>query len=277
MTTEAKDTIKPLPVVRRAQPDELLSSWLTRHARFYGVGRLRLLHHCRLSSPSLEALDQEISFGQQIMLAGFFHREPSEIAAMSHVAIRPEFRSLVRRTLPVQRRRYCFEVAEQSEASGAIGKSWMQGWRITCRVCGNRLTDTPATLESKTQSGHFAEYREMACEGETIFESCISGPRQSGPSPITVLRPLLMPRWTAPRELWSGYRPSRLLNVVLPGFDDVAYSLRLKPTQFHNFVHFVWLRIPLLAGVAFVRRDPVNVISQLGDNSYVQDRQRYAA
>jgi hypothetical protein len=71
-----------LPVTPRAQPDELLSSWLARQARFYGVGRLRLLHHCRLSSPSLEALDQEISFGQQTMLAGLLHREPSEIAAM---------------------------------------------------------------------------------------------------------------------------------------------------------------------------------------------------
>jgi hypothetical protein len=83
MTTQTKDTIKPLPVILRAQPDELLSSWLARHARFYGVGRLRLLHHCRLSSPSLEALDQEISFGQQTMLAGLFHREPSEIAGMT--------------------------------------------------------------------------------------------------------------------------------------------------------------------------------------------------
>ena len=28
---------KPLPVVLRAARDELLSSWLSRHARFYGV------------------------------------------------------------------------------------------------------------------------------------------------------------------------------------------------------------------------------------------------
>jgi hypothetical protein len=28
---------KPLPVVLKAARDELLSSWLARHARFYGV------------------------------------------------------------------------------------------------------------------------------------------------------------------------------------------------------------------------------------------------
>ncbi len=274
MTPQTRTTLKALPVVLKAQPDELLSSWLARHARYYGVGPLRLLRHCGLSSPSLEALDQEISFGQKIMLAGFFHREPSEIAAMTNGAIRPEFRSLIRKSLPVQRCRYC--VAERSEAGGAIRKSWMQGWRVTCRVCGNRLVDISSTLETEKQSRQFAQHWELACVGEAIFESCMSNPHQYGSSPMTVLRLLLMRRWPAPRELWSGYRPSRLLNVILPGFDDVVQNLELKPSQFHNFVRLVGLRIPLLAGVAIVMRDPVHVLSQLRDNSYVQDRKCFA-
>ena len=277
MMPQTKDIIKSLPIVLREQPDELLSSWLARHARYYGVGRLRLLHHCRLSSPTLEALDQEISFGQQIMLAGYFHREPSEIAAMSHVAVKPEFHNLIRRSHPVQWCQYCSKVAERSEGGSAIGKSWMQGWRITCRICGNRLVDTSATFESKTHWDSFARYWEMGCEGEAIFESCLSNPAQSGPSPMTALRLLLMPRRPFPRELWDGYRPSRLLNVVLPGFDDLVHRLGLKAAQFHNFVHFVGLRVPLLAGVAIVMRDPVNVISQLRDNLSFQDRDRFAS
>ena len=94
---------------------------------------------------------------------------------------------------------------------------------------------------------------------------------------MTALRLLLMPRRPFPRELWDGYRPSRLLNVVLPGFDDLVHRLGLKAAQFHNFVHFVGLRVPLLAGVAIVMRDPVNVISQLRDNLSFQDRDRFAS
>ena len=111
----------------------------------------------RYSRPSLDIFfhaaphstiwSAKMRFGQQIMLVGFFHREPCEIAAMSHVAIRPEFRSLIRRSLPVQQCQYCAEAAEPSEAAGAIGKSWMQGWRITCRVCGNPLVDTAASRQ----------------------------------------------------------------------------------------------------------------------------------
>ena len=105
------------------------------------------------------------------MLAGYFHREPSEIAAMSRVAIRPQFRGLIRRSIPLQECRYCAEVAEQSEGVGAIGKSWMQGWRITCRVCRNRLINNAASPQFGMQSGLFAELWETACEGEQFFDS----------------------------------------------------------------------------------------------------------
>ena len=84
MTHDAQELIRPLPVVLRPRPDELLSSWLTRHAAYYGVTRRRLLDHVGILSPSVEALDREITLGQQIMLAGYFHRQAFEIAAMSY-------------------------------------------------------------------------------------------------------------------------------------------------------------------------------------------------
>jgi len=36
----------------------------------------------------VEALDREITLGQQIMLAGYFRRQPREIAAMSYETVR---------------------------------------------------------------------------------------------------------------------------------------------------------------------------------------------
>lgn len=240
----------------------------------------------RYSRPSLDIFfhaaphstiwSAKMRFGQQIMLVGFFHREPCEIAAMSHVAIRPEFRSLIRRSLPVQQCQYCAEAAEPSEAAGAIGKSWMQGWRITCRVCGNPLVDTAASRQLGMQSGHFAEHWETACAGEQFFESRTSSSSNLGPSPMTVLRLLMLPRWPHPHEMWSGYRQSRLLNVVLPGFDDLVHTLKLKPALFRNFFLPVDLRVPLLAGVAVVMRNPGNMISKLRDNTRSHDRRRFA-
>ena len=93
---------------------------------------------------------------------------------------------------------------------------------------------------------------------------------------MTVLRRLMLPRWPVPHEIWSGYRQSRLLDVLLPGVDDVVHVAGLKPAQFRNFVPSIELRIPLLAGVAKVMRDPINVLSQLRNNTYAQDRQRFA-
>jgi len=102
VTGAAHEIITPLPVVLKAQPDELLSSSLARHATYYGVARRRLLNHVGLSAPSLEALDHEVSLGQQIVLAGFFHCEPAEVAAMSHIAVREDLRRLIRRSVPLQ-------------------------------------------------------------------------------------------------------------------------------------------------------------------------------
>ena len=89
MTPHAQEPVRPFPVVLRPRPDELLSSWLTRHAAYYGVTRRRLLDHVGILSPSVEALDREITLGQQIMLAGYFRRQPFEIAAMSYETAAP--------------------------------------------------------------------------------------------------------------------------------------------------------------------------------------------
>ena len=65
------------------------------------------------------------------MLAGCFRRQPFEIAA-----VRSNMRALVGASAPQQICQACAEKAKRADAKGAIGKSWMQGWRITCRVCG---------------------------------------------------------------------------------------------------------------------------------------------
>jgi len=179
VTRHAQEPVRPFPVVLRPRPDELLSSWLTRHATYYGVTRRRLLDHVGILSPSVEALDREITLGQQIMLAGYFRRQPFEIAAMSYEMVRSNMRALIRPSAPQQSCQACAEKAERADAKGAIGKSWMQGWRITCRVCGARLTDEDDPQMAQASAERFSDYWDSALDGESMFEIYASAAERS--------------------------------------------------------------------------------------------------
>jgi hypothetical protein len=263
VTGAAPEIIRPLPVVLKAQPDELLSSWLARHATYYGVARRRLLNHVGLSAPSLEALDHEVSLGQQIVLAGFFHCEPAEVAAMSHVAVREDLRRLIRRSVPLQECRNCARSADLANAPGAIGRSWMQGWRVTCRACGDRLVDAAGSPETETKVGVFDEYWRSAREGEELLERRAFGFDATTQSPLAIMRLLLLPRWPEPNEMWDAYRRTWLLNVLVPGFDDMVHRFGAKAAMSRKPFLPIALRVPLLAGVAIAMRDPAQTISRL--------------
>jgi hypothetical protein len=276
VTRLAQELIRPLPVVLRPRPDELLSSWLTRHAAYYGVTRRRLLDHVGILSPSVEALDREITLGQQIMLAGYFHRQAFEIAAMSYETVRSNVRALIRPSAPQQSCQSCAEKAERADAKGAIGKSWMQGWRITCRVCGARLTDEDDLQMAQASAERFSDYWDLALDGESLFEIYASAATETGTSPLSIATLLCLPRWPAPGELSDGYRISRLLNIVVSGFDDFAHRMGLSRAMSRGLFLPVSLRIPLLAGVATATRDPKVILSSLYDHALPRVRQRFA-
>ena len=260
MTPHAQEPVRPLPVVLRPRPDELLSSWLTRHAAYYGVTRRRLLDHVGILSPSVEALDREITLGQQIMLAGYFRRQPFEIAAMSYETVRSNMRALTRPSAPQQSCQACAEKAERADAKGAIGKSWMQGWRITCRVCGARLTNEDDPQMAEASAERFSDYWDSALDGESLFEIYASVATETGTSPLSIATLLCLPRWPAPGELSDGYRISRVLNIVVSGFDDFAHRMGQSRAMSRGLFLPLSLRIPLLAGIAIAMRDPKAIL-----------------
>ena len=57
---------KPLPVVLKAARDELLSSWLARHARFYGVTGSFFAKWLGLGDVRLSALDYRLGLGKSL-------------------------------------------------------------------------------------------------------------------------------------------------------------------------------------------------------------------
>jgi hypothetical protein len=69
-------TCRQLPVVLPALPDELLSSWLNRHARFYGVSGGQMLRHCCLEASALRSLDLTLSPHDQRHLAHACRYDP---------------------------------------------------------------------------------------------------------------------------------------------------------------------------------------------------------
>ena len=55
---------RPLPVVLDPTPDELLSSWLHRHAAFYGLTEPMLISWLKLESKKLRSLDFRPGLGR---------------------------------------------------------------------------------------------------------------------------------------------------------------------------------------------------------------------
>src|SRR5260370_39339715 len=86
MTSDGGAT-KPLPVVLAPVTDELLSSWIARHAAFYGVVPLTMLRHGIPDASSLRAIDTTPTPEQANLLAHLFRCEPADIRRMTFADI----------------------------------------------------------------------------------------------------------------------------------------------------------------------------------------------
>ncbi len=76
---------KPLPVVLKAARDELLSSWLARHARFYGVTGPFFAKWLGLGDIRLTTLDHRLGLTQLARLTEKFHCDPTTLIGMTHI------------------------------------------------------------------------------------------------------------------------------------------------------------------------------------------------
>ena len=164
----------------------------------------------------------------------------------------------------------------------------MRGWRVTCRVCGSRLAeerpeysdkeqvvDAAGSEETETKVGVFDEYWRSAREGEELLERHAFGFDATALSPLAILRLLLLPRWPEPNEMWDAYRQTWLLNVLVPGFDEMVHRFGAKAVMSRRPFLPIALRVPLLAGVAIAMRDPAQTISRLRTRTRSHGNQRF--
>ncbi len=186
---------KGLPVVLKPVEDELLSSWIARHAEYYSVSSLAMLRHCLPDAISLRAADLRLSSEQAARIAHVFHSTPAEIRRMSHADI-PQDATQLLAPKAVQACLSCAQENERRNAGAARLRSSLEGWRVTCRICGSALVelDEQSQPRPRDRVATFAHLWREAVHGQNLFENAIVSNSWPWASPIHILRLLLVRR-----------------------------------------------------------------------------------
>lgn len=258
-----ENTHRQLPVRLPPYTDELLSSWITRHATLYSVPPLVMLRHCLPEVRSLRAADLHVSEGQEVRLASMFAIEPAVLRRMTFIDVpKSSYRLLASR--PVQ---HCTRCSPGDPEPAPILRSQLLGWRITCPLCGDRLrAENGRGLPSPS-----GKYRVAALRGEKLLDDEAERGIRTWTSPIEIARLLLMRRviWPLPREheLWRY----RVLGAIIPDLDDIVAAGEVNLPTPAKPILLLQLRPALLAGVAIVERAGPEMLRMLrshmmGDN-----------
>ncbi len=151
-------------------------------------------------------------------------------------------------------------------------RSWMEGWRISCPACGTAMVDSrPLNLLNRADPADLLLVRvaEHADEGELIMEQAVRRERPNGPL-ITLMRNLLLPR-ARPTQTSSAADIPRLLEMVVPGFDDFPRNSSPGFRRPGTLLLPMSIRVPVLAGVARVARRPAywaeSLLGAVGDSA----------
>lgn len=263
MIGKANDLPRALPLIAPPRADELLSSWLMRIAQDYYIPPRGLLTHMGLSSPYVERLDLTLTFAQAITMSGFVRRPPDAIIGMTHAKLPPDCQTLARVRHPQQSCRSCASQLKRDGAAGAVLKSWMQGWRVTCRACGGAITDVWSDVDRAGTTAH-GRSEDSARAGEEIVEAYAARRQSFQVSPATMLRLLLLRRRRTPQEIRDQAElPRRLIGTIIPDFDTIADDHGLNTAIGRSAVLPMIIRVRLLAGVAAVMTNPIEQLSRL--------------
>src|SRR5215469_7762070 len=221
--TAGRAALRPLPVVLPALRDELLSSWLSRHAVFYGVYGGQLLRRCGVNAPSLRHLDLCLSRNNVHRLAATFRCDPTTIRRMTQL---PSGRRPDGLIATVRLMQFCGRCIVRHRAvevtRGARLRSWMEGWRLSCPVCGGRLKDArPIDVLTKVDADDpfLASVADLARRGERLVDAVIGKAGPAGVLITALLRLLLAPREATSEDRQDRSTIPRLLDAVVPGFD----------------------------------------------------------
>jgi len=255
-----------LPVILPSVSDELLSSWIGRHASFYEVSPLIMLRHCIPEIRTQRGADLHLTNDQEIRLANMFATKPSAIRQMTFTDIAQSSHRLI----AVRPTQVCVNCSVGQEPVPVL-RSQLQGWRITCPLCGNQLRD----FDDHERASLFQQYLDTALRGEKLLDDEAKRGIKTWASPAGIVRLLLMRRielpFPAEEELWRF----RVLGKIIPELDHVlAENCTSFPTPQHPVLP-LHLRAVLLAGVAMVHSDGVEMLHMLRRSTLGLHRRRF--
>jgi hypothetical protein len=258
--------IRPLPVILAPLADELLSSWINRHAAFLGVSCMRLLRHYRVEVSAVRDLDLELSRCDGSKLAEALRCSLQGLRNMTQSRGGRVLGGLVAIRQPTQICRPCAARHNANSVTrNARLRSWMEGWRITCPNCRAELEDFrlyTRLFRADPADALLTQIKDIAREGEQKVDR--SSRRRGGVSTYaTLMRSLLLPQVSRIRPREIAATMPRLLDLVVPGADD--FFRRMAPENWPCSSRLLPLsvRIPVVAGVATVSSHPENWIGKL--------------
>ena len=176
--------MRRLPVRLSPAADELLSSWINRHAAFYVVPPLVMLRHCLPDARSLRTADLHLTDTQVDHLASIFATEPDVVRGMTFTNVPQSARRLIA-ARPLQ---FCPNCLSGHEDPRAILRSQLSGWRVTCPFCGGPFQ---AGTEHDNLPSPFCQYRNAALRGEKLLDDEAERGIRTWTSPSDIARLLL--------------------------------------------------------------------------------------
>ena len=231
MTNDHENAHRPLPVILRPVVDELLSSWLVRHAAYYGVTGSFFAKWLMLGTRNLSALDHRLGLAQVARLSEKLRCDPITLIAMTFVDAPGRSAELICRGRAPQICRACADGHAREGASGAVPKHWRKAWRVTCPACGAPLSDTnerPDAHETLLDTSPFGRLWPEALAGEAIIERFLRGDSSFKSSPVALMRALLVQAW---RPCGANGRDPAMgwaLGTLFPEFDELARPIKRR-------------------------------------------------
>lgn len=258
---------RQLPVVLSPVADELLSSWISRHAAFYGVPPINMLQHCLPEATSLRAVDLQLTNKQAIRLARMFATDAKFVRGMTFANVPPISHRLIA-SKPIQ---FCPKCMRDVQDAAAFRRTQFLGWWLTCSSCGSRLRDSG----EQDAPSPFRHYWSSALHGKKLIEDVSDKRLRSWASPIDIARLLLMRR--IPKTLSSDIclERFRVLGAIIPEFDDIVSDRRISVPSAGTPILSLRLRPALLAGISIVNRHGPKILEMLHGHTVGENRTRF--
>lgn len=214
--------------------------------------------HCAPDAYSLQALDRELTSGQETRLAHLFRRDRLALRKMTHQDVGSDvIGRLVARHVD-HRCECCARSLAEHGCSEAVPRAWFHTWRITCARCGSRvLPPAPAACAGgEVPFDLFPHLWAEALEGEQLLDGFVQRTTAVQSAPPTTLLRLLMILTDSESTFGNGECPGRTLDVVVPGFDDAIkrYGIAIPHTSLIDVP--LPARTGLLAALALAAEEP---------------------